>query len=210
MTMHLEMGAPGTATRVAAGIPSVVAASFQLRPYQAEAGAAAEAYLAAGGRAGLLVAPTGSGKSVVLAELAQRTIEHGGRALVLTHVAELVAQDAAACARIAGGENVGIFSASIGRREAQRPITVASIQSVWRQVAQLGRQNLVLIDEAHLISPEAGNGMYRRLLADLHALGGPVPLIGLTATPWRLTSGRLDRPWRGNPNWRGVRSLSPS
>ena len=57
----------------------------------------------------------------------------------------------------------------------------------------------MLIEEAHLISPEAGNGMYRQLLTDLDALGGPIPLIGLTATPWRLTSGRLDRHWRGNP-----------
>lgn len=169
-----------------------------LRAYQAEAVEAAEAFVAGGGRAGLLVAPTGSGKSVTLAVLAGRAVERGGRALVLTHVAELVAQDAAACARVVGGENVGIVSAGIGRRDLERPVTVASIQSVWRQPEALGRQDLVLIDEAHLISPEAGSGMYRRLLDGLEALGGSTPLIGLTATPWRLASGRLDRPWRGN------------
>ena len=148
--------------------------------------------------AGLLVGPTGSGKSVVLAALARRMVETGGRALVLSHVAELIAQDAAACIRQLGPDAVGIFSAGLDLRQTDRAVTVASIQSVYRQAPLLGPQDLVLVDEAHLINPEGGTGMYRSLLADLQKTG-PAPLIGLTATPFRLASGRLDRPWKDQP-----------
>lgn len=174
-------------------------ASLDLRPYQATAIEAAETFLLARERSGLLVLPTGAGKSLLLATLARNVIAQGGRALVLAHVAELIVQNALACVRVVGTEAVGIFAASAGERNASRPITIASIQTAWRQAQRLGPQDLVFVDEAHLINPTAGAGMYRRLLDDLEALGGPTPLIGLTATPWRLTSGRLDRPWRGNP-----------
>lgn len=168
-----------------------------LRPYQAEGIDAATAYVAEGGMAALLVWPTGAGKSVALGEISRRTIEAGRRVLIATHVGELVEQDAAACARAVGEDAVGVYSAGLDRREADKPVTVASVQSIYRSPARLGRQHLVIVDEAHLVSHNDA-GMYRQLLTALRQWG-PTPLLGLTATPYRLSSGRLIEAWRDAP-----------
>lgn len=179
----------------------------KLRTYQDQSICSAWDYLTAGGTRGLLVLPTGAGKSLILASLAQRAADREGRIIVLAHVGELIGQNAAACARLAGEDRVGIFAASQRRRDADRPIVVASIQTIAKRAAALGPIDLAIIDEAHLVNP-AGEGLYRRLIADIEQLAGrPLPLIGLTATPWRLTSGRLDQPWHERPSARDRRYL---
>lgn len=168
-----------------------------LRPYQRDGIRAALTYLDQGGQSGLLVWPTGAGKSVAVAEIAQRYVESGRRVLIATHIAELVSQDAAACERALGADAVGINAASLGRRDSDRPVTVASVQSVFRRPDWLGAVDLVMIDEAHLLSHEQ-DGMYQTLLANLRA-HGPVPMLGLTATPYRMRTGRLDQSHDGKP-----------
>lgn len=74
--------------------------AIELRPYQKDCvDALAEAIQAR--RSALCVLPTGSGKSLILGHLMASVAASGMRALMLTHVRELVEQDAAAFERCA-------------------------------------------------------------------------------------------------------------
>jgi DNA repair protein RadD len=164
---------------------------MKARPYQAEAIASIFDWFAAGHDAPLIVLPTGAGKSFVLADFIRQAITSfpDTRILVVTHVKELVEQDAAAIRKVWPHASVGIYSAGLGLRQF-KPITVASIQSIYKREAFYGRFDLIIVDEAHLI-PHASTGMYRRLLEKSAQANPDVKLIGLTATPYRLDSGVL-------------------
>lgn len=164
---------------------------MKARPYQAEAIASIFDWFAAGHDAPLIVLPTGAGKSFVLAEFIRQACTQFSdtRILVVTHVKELVEQDAAAIRRVWPHASVGIYSAGLGKRQL-KPITVASIQSIYKRESFYGTFDLIIVDEAHLI-PHASTGMYRRLLERSAQVNPDVKLIGLTATPYRLDSGVL-------------------
>lgn len=124
-----------------------------LRDYQTDAVNSVFDYLSAGGVAPLIVTPTGSGKSVILAEIVHRFCRdnQGGKALVVTHVKELVEQDAAKIQELWHDRRfdaapMGIYSAGMKRREMDQ-ITVASIQSIYKKKAFHGAFDLVIVDE---------------------------------------------------------------
>ncbi|MCL6645788.1 MAG: DEAD/DEAH box helicase, partial [Dehalococcoidia bacterium] len=75
----------------------------------------------------------------------------------------------------------------------EHPVIVAGVQSIYRRAAELGRFDLVIIDEAHCIPPD-GDGMYRTLIAGLKETNPALRIIGLTATPFRMTSGPICAP----------------
>jgi DNA repair protein RadD len=164
---------------------------MQLRPYQTDAINSIYDWFASGKKAPLVVTPTGSGKSVILAEFIRRACtEHPNtHILVVTHVKELVAQDAKAIKNIWAQAKVGVYSAGLGKRQLSQ-ITVASVQSIYKRPEFHGRFDLIIVDEAHLI-PHSDNGMYRQLLDSAIAANPFTKLIGLTATPFRLDSGSL-------------------
>ncbi len=164
---------------------------MKLRTYQAEAIQSIYDWFAAGKAAPLIVTPTGSGKSVILAEFIRRACTEFPRThiLVVTHVKELVEQDAKAIRRLWPHGSVGVYSAGLGKRQIN-PITVASIQSIYNKSAFHGRYDLIIVDEAHMI-PHKDSGMYRKLLDACVAANPDTKLNGLTATPYRLDSGLL-------------------
>jgi len=164
---------------------------MKLREYQAEAIQSIYDWFEAGKNAPLIVTPTGSGKSVILAEFIRRacTEYHDTNILVVTHVKELVDQDAKAIKRVWPHAPVGVYSAGLGKRQLKQ-VTVASVQSIYNKPQFHGRFDLIIVDEAHLI-PHKSDGMYRKLL-DASLKANPyTKLIGLTATPYRLDSGVL-------------------
>lgn len=140
----------------------------------------------------LVTAPTGSGKSLILAEFIKRACElyPGTRILVLTHIRELLQQNAQQLAGQWPTAPFGFYSAGLGRRDAHAQILFAGIQSIHSKAALLGHVDLVLIDEAHLLSPNQ-NTMYRRFLSDLKSANPYLKVGGLTATPFRADSGYL-------------------
>lgn len=166
---------------------------IQLRPYQTAAIQAVLDYWRTGGGNPLVELATGTGKSLVIAELTKelRRQYPQMRVLMLVHVRELVEQNFRALLRVWPDAPIGLYSAGLGKRDSHHPITFASIQSVFRKGAALGQRDVVFIDEAHLV-PTAGNGMYRRLLSDLRKTCPDLRVAGFTATPFRLDSGRLD------------------
>ncbi|WP_288076449.1 DEAD/DEAH box helicase [Pseudomonas sp.] len=166
---------------------------MKLRYYQQEAIQSIYDWFAKGKHAPLIVTPTGSGKSVILAEFVRRacTESPGTHILVVTHVKELVDQDAKAIARVWPHASVGVYSAGLGKRQL-KPITVAGIQSIYNKPAFYGRFDIIIVDEAHLL-PHKRTGMYRQLLEESARENPHVKLIGLTATPYRTDSGLLHK-----------------
>ncbi|MFU8817405.1 MAG: DEAD/DEAH box helicase [Pseudomonadales bacterium] len=163
-----------------------------LRPYQRAAVDALYAYFAEKNGNPLLVLPTGAGKSVIQAAFQQEVMRAWPeqRILLLTHVKELIEQNVEKLQALWPQAPIGIYAASLGKREGFMPIVFASIQSVHKRAHQLGRFDLIIIDECHLV-PSRGNTMYRRFLADMREINPAVKIIGMSATPFRLDSGNL-------------------
>ncbi len=146
----------------------------------------------------LLVLPTGAGKSIVIAELVRLLFdtwpEQSPRTVVLVPSKELAEQNADKLLRILPSHiSVGYYSASLGKKRPDADVIVATIGSICRNAHLLGNIRCVMIDEAHLVSPD-GAGQYRKFLDDL-AKYCVFRVVGLTATPFRgngvwLTSGK--------------------
>jgi len=142
-----------------------------------------------------LVMPTGSGKSHVIAAWCKWVLTNWGdqRILMLTHVRELIQQNAQKMREHWPGAPLGIYSAGLRQREAGESITFAGIQSIAAKVEILGRVDMVMIDEAHRINHnEAGN--YRKVIDYLRGINPEMRVVGLTATPYRLGHGYITDP----------------
>lgn len=165
---------------------------MQPRPYQAEAVEAIWQALLTRDDNPCAVLPTGAGKSPVMAWLIQRACEAypPTRAIVLAHVAELVAQNADKMRAIWPGAPVGIYSAQLGSRQMQQPITFASIDSVYKKALDFDPFDLVIIDEAHRI-PLRGDGKYRTFLREAKLANPNLRVIGVTATPYQMGVGSI-------------------
>jgi len=165
-----------------------------LRPYQIEAVEACYQYLREKDGAPVIVAPTGSGKSHLIAEIASDAVMRwNGRMIVLAHVQELLAQNADKIRKRAPDLPLGIYSAGLGRRDTLASVICAGIQSVYNNACELGHVDVALVDECHLI-PTHNHGMYRSFLGDLRRINPAVRLVGVTATAYRLDSGPICGP----------------
>ena len=138
-----------------------------------------------------IVAPTGSGKAHIIAGFCEDILRRNKNAkiLVLSHVKELLVQDAEKIRLAWPQAPLAIYSAGLGTKEISS-ITVAGIQSIWRKPEELGKIDVVIVDEAHMIQNE-DEGMYRRLFSSLQEINPKMRMIGLTATPYRLGQGLL-------------------
>ena len=136
----------------------------------------------------IIVAPTGSGKSIIIGLFCRQALEQYShtRILVATHVQELVSQDSQAIEKC--GVETGIYSAGLKRRDRGEAVTVASVQSVYKRIFEFQPFHLLLIDECHLVN-EKQSGMYRTLIKNLTLLNPALKVAGFTATPYRMTSG---------------------
>jgi DNA repair protein RadD len=167
--------------------------TFELRDYQREAVDGLYNYWA--GKAGenpLIVAPTGSGKTAIIAQIVKDAMGFTGtRVLVVTHVKELIEQGADGLLKLYPEADFGLYSAGLKKKVLGRPITFAGIQSIWEKAYDIvPAPDLVLIDEAHLL-PKNTETRYNRFIADLKVCNPSVKVVGLTATPYRLDSGYL-------------------
>jgi DNA repair protein RadD len=164
---------------------------ISLRPYQTEAVQSIYDYFGSQQGNPLIVLPTGAGKSLTMAAFIKGALEQypNTRIILLTHVKELIEQDAAAIVRYWPEAPIGLWSASVGQKRKEQ-ITVAGIQSIHRLPAKFGGTDLVIIDEAHLVSKKSDT-MYGRFLDGLRQYNPALKVIGLTATHYRMDSGLL-------------------
>ena len=151
---------------------------YVLRPYQKQASdAAVAAFTSKEESNGLLILPTGAGKSLVIADIAHRL---DGPLLILQPSKEILEQNFAKLQSY-GCWDCDVYSASVGRKNINR-ITFATIGSVMNHMDDFAHFRNVMIDECHGVNSKGG--MYEEFL---HAV--PRKVVGLTATPYRLGRG---------------------
>ena len=138
----------------------------------------------------VLVLPTGSGKSHIIAELVKDALQNWPetRVLMMTHVKELIEQNAEKMRMHWPDAPLGIYSAGMGVKVLGEPITFGGIQSLRNRPDDIGHIDICIIDECHLISHK-DEGTYRALINHLRGINPQMRVIGLTATPWRLGHG---------------------
>ncbi|NBT31698.1 MAG: DEAD/DEAH box helicase [Rhodobacteraceae bacterium] len=167
--------------------------TFELRGYQREAIDALYQYWIDGrGEFPLIVAPTGSGKTALISQIIKDAMDFPDtRVMVLTHVKELLEQGAQEVLELYPECDFAFYSAGIGQKRLDKPVTFAGIQSIWqRAFDMIPPPDLVLIDEAHML-PKSTETRYGRFISDLRQCNPQIKIIGLTATPYRLDSGML-------------------
>ncbi len=165
---------------------------ISLRDYQRRAIDALYAYFQGENGNPLLSLPTGSGKSIVIAQFLKEACETYPpfRACVVTHVKELIAQNHEKLMALWPEAPAGLYSAGLGRRDTLYPILFCGIQSVYRRAKELGPWDAVLIDEVHRVSHRS-ESMYRTFLDDAEVHNPNLKVIGLSATCYRMGSGYL-------------------
>ena len=165
---------------------------MKLRPYQREAIDAAYNYFRTSEGSPLIDLPTGAGKSLVLAGFCHDLVTNwpSMRMVVLSHSIELVEQDYRKLKEYWTKAPCGVYSASLGKRQTHHPITFGTVQSLYKKAEILGHRDVILIDEAHLVSREV-TGMYNRLISMLRRINPRIRLLGLSATIYRLDTGYL-------------------
>lgn len=166
--------------------------TYKLRYYQEDAVRYTFDYINKGGRAGIAALPTASGKSIVIAEIIKRILmkKPHVRAMMLTHVRELIIQNFEKIQSIWPTCPAGIYSAGVGFRQFSNPVTYGGVQSCYKKTELFGHIDVLFIDECHLVS-ENGETMYGQMIAGLKLTNPNLVVLGLTATPYRLGLGYL-------------------
>lgn len=165
---------------------------IELRDYQDAAIVSIFDYFAEKEGNPLLALPTGTGKSVVMAGFIERALKiyPGTKILILTHVKELIAQNYKAMKRLWPEAPAGIYSAGLNIRQHHYPITFAGIASIHKRSEQFGHQDLIFIDEAHLVGDKE-SAMYIHFIQKMKKINPNLKVIGGTATKWRMGMGLL-------------------
>ena len=139
----------------------------------------------------IYVMACGTGKSLVIAELAKRV----GRVLVITLSAELCRQDYDEC--IEYGVEASVYSASMNRKEIGA-ITIATIGSAYKNPQLFTLADLVIIDEVQSVNPAEPKSMFMKLLIEMNKarkdMGG-IKIVGLTATAYRNVQKTVSQGW---------------
>jgi DNA repair protein RadD len=150
-----------------------------LRPYQIEAITEIDAVIAVGMRRPLLVAPTGAGKTVILAAIIKRAVAKSQRVIVLAHRREIITQTSL---KLSAQEiEHGIIRAGLVM-DLEHNVQVCSIQTLWARAMRTNKiplpaADLLIVDEAHHVPAQT----YRKIIE----VYPNAILLGTTATPCR-------------------------
>lgn len=145
---------------------------YKLRDYQQKASDAAVSFFANKAKKAnaIMVLPTGSGKSLIIADIAARL---DGHVLVFQPSKEILEQNYKKLCSY-GILDCSIYSASFGRKDVSR-ITFATIGSVKNHPELFQHFQYIIIDECHLVNPK--EGMYRDFLSMLKFITRTRPCV---------------------------------
>lgn len=167
---------------------------MKLRPYQQAAVDSAYEWMLRSLEPCVIEAATGSGKSLLIAELTKRIRQASGkRCLVMAPSAEIVKQNHEKYV-ITTKDNASIFSASAGSKSAKYPVVFGSPLTVKNHLEKF-KDNiaLVVMDEAHNTSKSV-----KEIINHIRENNPNCRVLGLTATPYRLLTGYIYQYDTGN------------
>lgn len=122
----------------------------------------------------IIVLPTGSGKSLVIADIASRL---DSPVIVFQPSKEILEQNYKKLCSY-GFLECSVYSASFNSRKISK-VTFATIGSVKNKPELFKMFKYIIVDECHLVNPK--EGMYKTFIEQLNC-----KVLGLTATPYRL------------------------
>lgn len=169
---------------------------MELRPYQKEAVDRGVSHFRNYDKPAIISLPTGSGKSFVIAGIANEINDH---ILILQPTKEILQQNVNKM-KLYGFNDIQIYSASFNSKEIGQ-FTYATIGSIYKKPQLFKHFKYVLIDECHTVNPknstkknkdgtvEKEGGMYNQFF---EAMGSPA-IIGLTASPYRIVNKFITR-----------------
>lgn len=158
----------------------------KLRPYQQQVVSDLYRLIKAGHQRCLIVVATGSGKTIIAAQIVYDTVLQGKRVLFVVHRDVLIGQTLDKFAKF--GIECGVVAG--GRQESRsHPVQIASVQTLgFREIDTWFKPDLVIGDECHLTSfTTAMLGRFPKLKDCNQANSCDCVYIGLTATPFRLS-----------------------
>ncbi|MEO1035204.1 MAG: DEAD/DEAH box helicase [Pseudomonadota bacterium] len=151
---------------------------YELREYQQKSVDLALQRVSEGQRP-IICAPTGSGKSIIAAEIARRSLAQGKRSLIASGRREIIEQMTETVSKHCGVANVSLLMAGERYRHGA-PITVASwdtLKARWdKSHAWRVSADTVLWDECHL-------SLSKKMSEKVLPFYENSDVIGLTATP---------------------------
>lgn len=136
---------------------------YELHPYQKKLVQQTRQELANGKNSVLIQSPAGSGKSVVIAEIARLTVKKGGYVLFMVHRKELVEQ---------------ITQSFTDNDVNLSHCTIMTVGKIKNRLDKLPKPSLIITDETHHSLAKTYRDIYKHY--------SDVPRIGFTATPWRM------------------------
>ncbi len=157
-------------------VPEVLPLS--LRPYQEQVVNEWEESVETHKRT-VIVASTGAGKTIISAEIIRRAIaKNDWRIMFVVHRDVLIGQTHGAIKRM--GLECGFIKAG-WQEDIEAPVQIASVQTLLRR-SQWKKSNfdLLIFDECHCTS-------WSTAASTVQALHPAAFILGLTATPWRLS-----------------------
>jgi ATP-dependent helicase IRC3 len=168
---------------------------LELRDYQSETLDAVQGAWARDLNRPAVVLPTGSGKTVIFAELVRILWKLGIKTVVLVHRDELVNQAEEKLFNAMPDAKIGVVKAE--RNEVDAEVLVASVQTLSRETRrdQLTGVGAIIVDEAHhAVAPS-----YRKIMEHYGCYpedgAKGIPTVGFTATLARGDNKGLGNVW---------------
>jgi len=166
---------------------------YTLRPYQEEAlkviwdAIPTDQFI-------LVQAATGAGKTLIFSELIKRLLTQWPniRIGILAHRRELITQAQDKLLKVWTEATIGIACASVSNEiDTDKPVVIGSIQTLSRRTGTTAPFDLVIVDEAHKIPGMNINSQYKTWIETMIRYNPKTRILGMTATPFRLSQGYI-------------------
>ena len=136
---------------------------YKLFDYQQKLVDEARQKLAHNDKGVMLISPAGSGKSIVIAEIARLATERGNHVLFMVHRKELIEQ----------------MNESFKQQDVDMNLcTLMTVRKIANRLGKLPKPSLIICDESHHSRAKSYQKVY-----DYYS---DVPRLGFTASPWRM------------------------